>query len=320
MDFERYRSWGALVVALLLVSGCSSSGTKRAAELSSAPSIDPWEEAPLIPRTTAKEEWESKSKPLPPLPSTETPLLASTDDVQTPVVNFTDQEQEITAPEIRTKVQPMDAPPALELKAEAPDATMTEAWQNALRSSVPEAEPESEMDMGSGPAPLDEPTGFVPTTQIALDQVTAEGIQEVVNLHRGKAVLVNMWGIDCGPCVEELPHLDRMQQLYKDRGLQIVGVNSDVQARWGDVQAFVLKSGYSFDVYLKAPGPDAKFRSTIDPEYAADPFTLCFDKEGRKVATIADALTLEEWNQVILALLEGKPISITRPDVIRSYQ
>lgn len=39
---------------------------------------------------------------------------------------------------------------------------------------------------------------------------------------RGKVVLVNLWATWCAPCVKELPELDRLQQIYRDRGLTVI--------------------------------------------------------------------------------------------------
>jgi hypothetical protein len=120
--------------------------------------------------------------------------------------------------------------------------------------------------------------------------------------------------------VAELPYLEIIHQTFKAKGLNVVAVNSDVQRRWNEVEQFIKAKELTFEVWLKAPGSDTRFRQMIDPEYGADPFTAIYDRSGKKIYTIADALTLEEWNQVALALCEGKPIPITKPDVIRSLQ
>jgi thiol-disulfide isomerase/thioredoxin len=42
---------------------------------------------------------------------------------------------------------------------------------------------------------------------------------------KGKVVLVNLWGIWCAPCVKEMPELIALQEKYKDKDFEIIGLN-----------------------------------------------------------------------------------------------
>lgn len=44
---------------------------------------------------------------------------------------------------------------------------------------------------------------------------------------RGNVVLINFWASWCGPCREELPHFEKMQQTYEDLGFTVLAVNVD---------------------------------------------------------------------------------------------
>jgi thiol-disulfide isomerase/thioredoxin len=43
--------------------------------------------------------------------------------------------------------------------------------------------------------------------------------------YKGKVVMLNLWGIWCGPCRDEMPHLAQMQQEYGQRGFEVIGLN-----------------------------------------------------------------------------------------------
>jgi thiol-disulfide isomerase/thioredoxin len=44
---------------------------------------------------------------------------------------------------------------------------------------------------------------------------------------KGQVVLVNFWATWCGPCVEEMPALNRLQAKYADKGFRVVAISQD---------------------------------------------------------------------------------------------
>jgi peroxiredoxin len=48
---------------------------------------------------------------------------------------------------------------------------------------------------------------------------------------RGRVVLVNFWATWCGPCKQEMPHLNRLYEKYRSAGFVLLGVNIDEDAR-----------------------------------------------------------------------------------------
>lgn len=52
-----------------------------------------------------------------------------------------------------------------------------------------------------------------------------DGTKTKLSDHKGKVVILNLWGIWCGPCRDEMPHLQAIQKQYADKGLQVIGLN-----------------------------------------------------------------------------------------------
>ena len=55
--------------------------------------------------------------------------------------------------------------------------------------------------------------------------VLLDGTKTKLSDHKGKVVILNLWGIWCGPCRDEMPHLAAMQKQYADEGLEVFGLN-----------------------------------------------------------------------------------------------
>jgi thiol-disulfide isomerase/thioredoxin len=104
------------------------------------------------------------------------------------------------------------------------------------------------------PAPLPAP---------ALQFTTRDGAEKQLADFKGKLVLVNLWATWCGPCVEEMPALDRLQAQLGGK-LTILAISEDRQGE-AVVAPFLDKHGIKdLAIYL-------------DPKTAA---TNAFGAEG----------------------------------------
>ena len=64
-----------------------------------------------------------------------------------------------------------------------------------------------------------------------------------------KVLLINVWATWCGPCQSELPHLEKLYEMLRDRAdIQILSFNIDEDP--GLVGPFLKEHGYKFPVLL----------------------------------------------------------------------
>ena len=118
--------------------------------------------------------------------------------------------------------------------------------------------------------------------------------------HRGKVVLINIWGSWCAPCRKEAPELQQAWMQVKRRGVQFLGLDTrDTDAA---AAAFERRFGIT---YPSISDPDGRlqltFRDALPP--TAIPSTLVLDRGGRVAARVIGASTTTTFTTMIGDLL-----------------
>ncbi|HLH29657.1 MAG TPA: redoxin domain-containing protein [Terriglobia bacterium] len=65
---------------------------------------------------------------------------------------------------------------------------------------------------------------------------------------RGKVVFLNFWGTWCQPCVEEMPEIQKLYGMFKDRKFQMLEVSIDND--WPDIHKFYGEHQLALPTYL----------------------------------------------------------------------
>jgi thiol-disulfide isomerase/thioredoxin len=92
---------------------------------------------------------------------------------------------------------------------------------------------------------------------------------------RGKVVLLDFWGMWCGPCVKKLPQVQELSRKYADKGLVVIGIHSEQDGE--KCPAFVEKEGITFPVAIDSGETAEKFAVTSWPS------VFLIDKDGKVV-------------------------------------
>jgi peroxiredoxin len=103
-----------------------------------------------------------------------------------------------------------------------------------------------------------------------------KGEQVSLSALKGKVVVLSFWATWCGPCKEEMPHLQKMYQAKKDAGLEILSISTDDARSASKVKPFIMKNGYTFTVLLDK---DSSVIGTYNPAKTL-PYTVVVDKNG----------------------------------------
>lgn len=90
-----------------------------------------------------------------------------------------------------------------------------------------------------------------------------------------KLTVINFWEPWCGPCVNEMPELEKLYEDYKDQGLLIIGVFSDT-TMMDDVHAVMDEAGTTY--------PICEYVSAFDAfQTGYVPSTIFVDENGKLI-------------------------------------
>ncbi|HEY5744623.1 MAG TPA: TlpA disulfide reductase family protein [Chryseolinea sp.] len=74
------------------------------------------------------------------------------------------------------------------------------------------------------------------TTKIKIKDLNNEAID--LSQHHGKTIFINFWATWCGPCIKEMPSIERAKNMLKDRDIEfVVASNESIE----QIQSFATK-------------------------------------------------------------------------------
>lgn len=136
----------------------------------------------------------------------------------------------------------------------------------------------------------------IETTDVTV--LTRDGGKTTLGQFRGKYVVLNFWATWCGPCIRELPSLERLDAALPDDKAQVVLVSQD-RAGFQQTDRFLKKLGVSFpDNFV-----DERLKFSRALGIVSLPTTLLIGPDGKEVGRLVghaewdspEALALVNW-------------------------
>ena len=112
-----------------------------------------------------------------------------------------------------------------------------------------------------------------------------------------KVIMINMWETWCGPCVNEMPDLQRLYAKYKDRGFLILGATASHKS---EIAGIVRQTGIEYPVIMR----NSQF-DRFETGYV--PTTVFIDGGGNILSAepFVGGRSYSEWESIVLSYLNN---------------
>ena len=115
----------------------------------------------------------------------------------------------------------------------------------------------------------------------------------------GKVLLINFWATWCPPCLKEIPLFVELQEKYRERNFQIIGIAIDDE---NAVRDFALRYDINYPV-IAADEPAVELTRRYGNRDVLLPYTVFVDADSNIVAAKAGLMSGKEVESIILPLL-----------------
>lgn len=264
-----------ILAALMLTAGCGH----------------PWRIA-RNPNPTTPDPFVDASTPSPE-PTTDEPSDEPTDEPTNTPDNGINAESPSPAPTPDGEPTPTEIQPEpSDTPSPAPTPTPT-----AATTPTPSPAPTPTPKPTNTPAPTATPvpSNYFTTVAINGDHATYDN-----SMFAGaELTMINIWATNCGPCIQELPHIQNLAEAYESRGVQIVTALGDSEQSGMINYALSIINGLGFNL------PVLRNTASFSAQFpaAAYPTTYFVDRNGNIVRVVTTSNSYNEWCAILDELL-----------------
>lgn len=172
--------------------------------------------------------------------------------------------------------------------AETAAPQMEEPMQAEPSEDIDATQPDEATESTDARAQL---TGF--TTKDLAGNTVTESV-----FGNAKVTMLNVWATFCGPCLNEMPDLGELSKEYADKGLQIVGLVSDVSGSEDGiaaVQKIIDSTGANYTQLF----PSKELEEKLLSQMMYVPTTIFFDENGYQLGEmVVGSNSKADWQKL----------------------
>lgn len=193
-----------------------------------------------------------------------------------------------------------DAPSTDVITSDEPadSAVPTETLTNEPDTAVPTEKPTAKPTEKPTPKPTATPKPDIPA--FSTKAINNGSTYDNSMFSKAKVTMVNVWATTCGPCIQEMPHIQQLANNYAGRGLKVVTVLGDSETPGCINTALAIIGGIQgFNL------PVLRNNSSVAAAFPAGayPTTYFIDSNGNILKVVTTSNSYDKWCSIIDNLL-----------------
>lgn len=124
-----------------------------------------------------------------------------------------------------------------------------------------------------------------------------DAFEPILHKDDGKTYVINFWATWCQPCIEEMPHFERVNSERSDNNVEVILVNLDMPNMWKTrLEPYVEKKGIQSQVVILDDPKQNDWIPKVSKEWGGGiPATLIYNTDKRTF--YERGFTYEELNE-----------------------
>ena len=150
-----------------------------------------------------------------------------------------------------------------------------------------------------------------PATKPNADQLTpldVTGLGEQIRKARGRDLFIHLWASWCGPCLEELPEVDRFAREARSRGAIFLSVSLDDPNRAAHVLDVLHRRAPNLTPFVARFDDPDKFIAFFSTEWeGAIPALFSYDRQGKLRGSVVGEIENADIRRMLAAISIAPP-------------